>query len=327
MTVSADLLRLAFVPETTPGVTPATPPYLVARITSEGLNYNATTTLSNELNPDRQVTDVIVSGGSSGGDVGFEMSRNDWFEEMLAAVLGNEWDATLPDRLEVGPLLKTYTVEKRFTVDAAAPLYDFHRIIRAAVDAMALNFTPGGPNTGSVTILGGTYSRGDAEIVGSTYADPGTKPVMIGSDVFPIKITIDATDYIGWCLSTMTVNFKNNARAIECLGTVGAAEVVLGRFESEVSAQIYIQDATSELMDAFLLGEEIAFEFTVADSLGNSYLFQFPRIRVASAQQVAGGTNTDVVLAVTMQALVTLTGVAPAVDSCVVITRAPTVPV
>lgn len=326
MTVSADLFRLAFVRETTPGVTPATPPYLVARITSEGLNYNPTTTLSNELNPARQVTDVIVSGGSSGGDVAFEMSRNDWFEEMLSAVLGNEWDATLADRLEVGPILKTYTIEKRFTLDAGASVYDYHRIVEAAVDAMQLTFTPGGPNTGSVTILGSTYSREDAEIVGSTYAAPGTKPVMIGSDVFPITVTVDGTPYTGWCLSTLTVNFKNNGRAIECLGTVGAAEVVLGRFECEITGQIFINNATKELMDAFLQGQEIAFAFSAADSLGNTYAFDFPRIRVATAQQVAGGTNTDVVLAVTLQALVTTTGAVPTVDSCVVITRAPTVP-
>jgi hypothetical protein len=326
MTVSADLFRLAFVRETTPGVTPATPPFLVARITSEGLNYNPTTTLSNELNPARQVSDVIVAGGASGGDVAFEMSRNDWFEEMLSAVLGNDWDVTLADRLEVGPLLKTYTIEKRFTIDAGVPTYDFHRIVEAAVDAMQLTFTPGGPNTGSVTILGSTYSRADAEIVGAVYADPGTKPVMIGSEVFPITVTIEATPYVGWCLSTMAVNFKNNARAIECLGTVGAAEVVLGRFEAEVTAQIYIQDATKQLMDAFLLSQEIQFAFSAADSLGNTYSFDFPRIRVATAQQVAGGTNTDVVLAVTLQALVTTTGAVPTVDSCVVITRAPTVP-
>ena len=121
MAVSSDLLRLAMVRETTPGVTPATPAFMVARITSEGLNYNPTTQLSNELNPARQVSDVIVSGGSSGGDVAFEVSRNAWFEEMLSAVLGNNWDATLAGRLEVGSILKTYTTEKRFTVDPVAP--------------------------------------------------------------------------------------------------------------------------------------------------------------------------------------------------------------
>jgi hypothetical protein len=326
MTVSADLLRLAFVRETTPGVTPATPAFQVARITSEGLNYNPTTTLSNELNPNRQIADIIVAGGASGGDCGFEVSRNPWFEEMLSAALGNDWDITLPDRLEVGPLLKTYTIEKRFTLDAAAPAYDYHRIIRAGVDAMTLNFSPGAAASGNVTIVGSTYSRDDIEITGATYLPPGTKPIMVGSDVFPIEVTIGGTVHSGWCLSTLVVNFKNNARAIECLGTVGAAEIVLGRFEAEVTAQIYIQQATTELMDAFLLSQEIGFAFSVADSLGNTYAFDFPRIRVATAQQVAGGTNTDVVLAVTLQALVTTTGAAPTVDSCVVITRAPTVP-
>jgi hypothetical protein len=329
MTVSSDTTRLAMVRETTPGVTPANPAFLVARFTSEGLNFNPTTQLSNELNPSRQVTDVVVSGGSSGGDVAFELSRNPWFEEMLSAVLANEWDATLPGRLEVGSIIKTYSIEKRFTVDAAAlpdALYDHHRIVRSVVDSMQLTFTPGGPNTGSVTILGSTYTRSDDAIVGATYNGPNTTPVMVGADAFPITISIGGTDYDAWCFTNITVNFRNNGRAIECLGQAGAAATVIGRFECEITTQIYVEDATSELMDAFLNREEIGFAFVSNDSLDNAYAFDFPRVRVAAAQQVAGGTNTDVILNATLQALVTLTGDDPAVQSTVIITRNPAGP-
>ena len=60
------------------------------------------------------------------------------------------------------------------------------------------------------------------------------------------------------------MTFRNNGRAIECLGTVGAAEMVIGRFECEITATIYVVDAVSEVMDAFLNNEEIGFGFIAA---------------------------------------------------------------
>ena len=331
MSVSADLTQLAMVEETTPGLTPAAPVMEVARITSESLAFNPTTQLSNELNPARQVSDVIVSGGSSGGDIGFEMSRNAWFEMALAGCFGNDWDATAPDRLEVGGKLKTYTIEKRFAVDetTAPATYDYHRIVNSIIDSMTLTFAPAAADTGSITILGGTYSRDELELVGATYTDPGQRPVMVGSDVMPSMFQIDGTDYLAWCFSQVVIAFKNNGRAIECLGTLGAAEMVLGRFECSITMNVYAGPDTHVIMDAFLAKTELAFAIDALDSLGNSYWFEFDRCRIEKCTEVAGGTNQDVVLAVTLQALAgpTKAPPLPSVDSCVWVLRAPTVPV
>jgi hypothetical protein len=329
MAVSADLTRVAVVRETTPGVTPATPAFIVARITSESLAFNPTTTLSNELNPARQVADVIVSGGSSGGDTGFEMSRNDWFEEMLSAALGNEWDATAPGRLEVGGILKTYTIEKDFTLQVEpTELHEYQRMVRAIVDTMTLTFSPTAANVGTVAFLGGTYSRDSVPVTDSTYSAPGTRPVMTGSEAMPVVMSIGGTDYLAWCMSQVVVTMKNNGRAIDCLGTLGAAEMVLGRFECEVTMQIYAALDTGVVMDAFLNATEIQFGIEATDSIGNSYWFEFDRCRIQTCTEVAGGTNQDVILAVALQALVgpTATPPLPSVDSAVWILRAPVPP-
>src|SRR5262245_8555016 len=169
MAVSADLLRLAIVREATPGVTPATPAFQLLRATSESISFSPETQLSNELNPARQVTDVIVTGGQSGGDIAFELSSNPGFELLLEGCLANLWggDGT-GDQLWVSDKLLTHTVEKRFTIDADAPVpadqYEFNRVVRALVDQMTITLTPGGPATGSATILGGALTRADAEI-------------------------------------------------------------------------------------------------------------------------------------------------------------------
>lgn len=325
MAVSADLLRIGIVREATPGVTPATPAFQLLRVTSESLAFTPETQLSNELNPDRQLTDVIVSGGQSGGDISFEVSSNPGFELLLEGALGNTFGEDLPDVLTVGNMLLTHSIEKRFTFDpndvVVADRYEYNRIVRGLIDAMTLTFTPGGPATGSATVLGGEYTRASTEITGATYVTAGQLPVMVGSGVFPLTFTIDGDDYAAWCVSNLVVNFRNNGRAIACLGQESANEVVLGRFECEITASIYINKETKALMDAFLDRTEMALAFTVTDALGNAYLFEFPRVRVSAATQVASGTNQDVIMETTLQALVTELPGPPALDTCVQITR------
>jgi hypothetical protein len=321
---SADLLRLAIVREATPGVTPANPAFQLLRATSESITYNPETQLSNELNPDRQVTDVIVTGGQSGGDVQFEVSSNPGFELLLEGVLANLWNT---NELWVGQQLLTHTVEKRFTFDPAAvdpaDRYEINRIVRGLVDSMALTFSPGGPATGSATFLGGAMTRDTADLAGATYLDPGQLPVIVGAGVIPVSFTIEGTTYDTWCVSNLVINFRNNGRAIACLGQEAANEVVLGRFECEITADIYLNAETQAVMDAFLDRTEMEFSVTASDSLGNVYLFEFPRVRVSACANVASGTNQDVIMSVTMQALVDVVTSAGAgdVDSCVLITR------
>jgi len=326
MSVSADLLRIAMVREATPGVTPATPAFQLLRVTSESLAYNPETALSNEINPSRQVSDYIVTGGSSGGDIAFEISSNPGFEMMLEGVLANLW-AT--DELWVGTKLLTHTVEKRFTLDETDPdptaRYEYNRLVRGLVDSMTLTFTPGGAATGSATFLGGLFSRDSADIAGATYLDPGKLPVIVGAGILPVTFTIEGTDYTAWCVSNLVVNFRNNGRAIACLGQEMASEVVLGRMECEITAEVYVNKETRTAMAAFLDKEEIAFSFTANDAQDNSYEFDFSRVRVSGAQENATGTNQDVVLNLTMQALVdtvTVGGGTPTdVETCVLITR------
>src|SRR3982751_763389 len=271
---SADLLRLAIVRESTPGVTPANPAFQLVRVTSESLSFSPDTQLSNELNPDRQVTDVIVTGGQSGGDISFEVSSNPSFEMLLEGVLANAWDT---DKIWVGKALLTHTVEKRFSFNEANPVvadrYEFQRFVRSLVDSMTLTFSPGGPATGSASILGGAMSRDNADLVGASYVDAGQLPVIVGAGVLPVTFTIAGTDYLAWCVSNLVINFRNNGRAIACLGQEAANEVVLGRFECEITADIYLAPDTDAVMDAFIDREEIGFTVKATDSLGNAYQF------------------------------------------------------
>lgn len=83
---STNRTSLRKIREATFATTPASPALKEVRNTSSSLNANPQTIVSNEIRPDRQVTDLILVATQSGGDIGGELSFNtndDEFEEAL----------------------------------------------------------------------------------------------------------------------------------------------------------------------------------------------------------------------------------------------------
>ncbi len=70
-------VALRIVPEVTAGITPATPAFQQLRITgTPNLAFAPVTVTTNEIRPDRQITDLILVGAEAGGDAGFELSAS-----------------------------------------------------------------------------------------------------------------------------------------------------------------------------------------------------------------------------------------------------------
>ena len=66
---------LAVVEEVTPGTTPATPPWEALRITgAPSLEFAPTTVSSEEIRPDRNIPDLILTDAEAGGEVTAELS-------------------------------------------------------------------------------------------------------------------------------------------------------------------------------------------------------------------------------------------------------------
>src|SRR5262245_20704217 len=233
MPVPADTLRLAFGAEAgTPPTLPTPPTWQLARITTESIALAAQTQPSAEPDPSGQVRDSILTGANTAGDVNFEVSNNPWLEEMLSALLRNNWgtgsfDATplTPDELIVGALLKTYTIEKRWTMPGN--VYNYHRFRNCAVATGAITIAPGAPISGTLHVIGGPLDDpDDAEIAGSIYTSAGSEPVMTAPLV--TELTIDAGTVLARCLSQFVISINSNVRGIQCIGTLGEREKVLG---------------------------------------------------------------------------------------------------
>ncbi|MFN3261322.1 MAG: phage tail tube protein [Pikeienuella sp.] len=322
MGVSADSVRLAIAPEATPGVIAAAPAFKVVRATGEGVSFAYESTTSNELGGEgRGVRDSILTGGAVTGPINFELAKDAAFEDMIAAVFGSAWGADPlaigagPDTLYVSDTLKTFTFEKRWNMGAGAPdPFLYHRYLGVVPDTASLTITPNQPITGSIGFVGASFANDNAEAAGATYVQPSTTPVMTAPLVrgISMKDSEGATVFdIGTaCWTNLAVNFASNTRNVPCIGTLGSRESVLGRFEATIDYSVYF--SSDFLVDALVAQEDFALEVTLEDALGNSYLLTFPRVRISTAETVAGGSGQDVVVSGQMVALV---GVAPDVYS------------
>jgi hypothetical protein len=97
MPINADTNRvgLSYVEEATAGITPASPIWKRFRETgSSDLKFENTTDKSKEIVPDRQVTDLFLTGASSSGSVNIEFSI-DSYDDLLEGTFFNRWNRTI----------------------------------------------------------------------------------------------------------------------------------------------------------------------------------------------------------------------------------------
>ena len=87
---STNRTTLAYTLESTPGVTPATPPFTALRVTSNTPSFTPKTTTSNELRADRQTTDLILIDAESAGDTAIELSFRA-FDDMIKESGHENW--------------------------------------------------------------------------------------------------------------------------------------------------------------------------------------------------------------------------------------------
>lgn len=78
----------AYIAEVTYGTTPNTPTTRSLRVTGDDLKLSKSTFLSNELRPDREITDFRHGNKQVAGTLNFELSKETGFEDWMLALLG-----------------------------------------------------------------------------------------------------------------------------------------------------------------------------------------------------------------------------------------------
>jgi hypothetical protein len=312
MTVTAENLLLSIVKEVTPGVTPATPVFLEANITSESIAPDPTYTESEMIRGGtRGVTDTVLTQMSTGGDISRELVYEPTTKLLLETILGNLFGADPHTNGITASQLYDYTtlvslsIEKKWQMDPT-PTYDYHMFVGNVAASATIDFSPGEIITMSTSFVGLSYSLAKTGVTGATYTPPVGNPPMTTPLVTSIVLTDVGTETpVAWmstvCFTELSLAFENNTRALACIGSLQAKEIAMGRLGITASGSIYYN---SDVPLASLLNEqEFGLLIEAADAEDNKYKFFLPRVKFTSADVLATGQSSDVVTNFTLTAL------------------------
>ncbi len=284
--------QLAFIPETTWGVTPATPAFQRVRMTGENLVFSIDNQMTNEIDPTSSVKDLIQRGASATGGFDFELSYGTEFNTLLEHALRADFAL---NTLKGGTDKKSLTIEKAFQAGGTT---HYQRFLGLRVNTLQVNVRAQELVTGRLDLLGsGADPMATTIITGATYANANTNEVMASPEVASITVA----NTVGTIFFTdLSFTLTNNLRAQAAIGQLGAAGIGYGRREITGQMNAYFEDA--DLYEEFISGTAGSLSFALSDGT-NSYAVTFPRSKFTTGQVVASGNNTDVMAEMGFQAL------------------------
>lgn len=296
MTASANRASLRYVAEVTYGTTPATPALKALRMTGEGLNANNETKVSDEIREDRNQQDLIQVGSSAGGSVNFELSAKS-FDDMLEAALCSTWvvDGVDTDKYTLvnGVLERSFTLQKKL-----ADVTQLFNFAGSKINTMNLSIGPNKIVTGAIAFMCKSGARTASQYAGATFPAAETTASLNGAASVTLN-QVDAGTITGG-LMNFTMNINNNRRAQDVVGSISAQAIVAGKFETSGDFETYFEDGT--LYDKFTSMTSFAVQIKMSDGT-NEIWVDIPKGKFNSAEVVAQGTDTDVMLKTTYTAL------------------------
>lgn len=286
--------QIAIVKETTWGVTPSNPAFQKMRITGESLTAGLTTVASQELRPDRNVTDLALVAASAAGGINFEMSYST-FDMLLEALLFGNWTGNVLTNGQSSNM-KSFTIEKRF--DVGDGNFEYFRYAGMVPNTMTINLAVDSIITGSFEFMGKSEEAGTSLIPGASYAEPTINPVLNATRDFASFSLGGLTDCY---VMSMDMTISNNLRSQRAVAHLRGIGVGTGQFSVTGSMNVYFKSRA--LYDKFLKNEGLAFSFILGEEGGKQYKFTLPWIKFSEGTVQAGGLDSDLMCEMQYQAL------------------------
>lgn len=196
----------------------------ILRYTGESLSFDITNTSSQEIRPDRAVSDLIQTGAATSGGFNFELSANT-YDDFIAGAMFSDWSTALPTATSVGisysATASTITSSSTSTFEnvsigqwiksvgrGTATTVEFFRVtaLSATTGALAVTVFPApvaSQAAGSVCTLTGSVIRNG--IIEKSFAFE--RKVVVNS----VTATNVYFQYSGMIANTMAVSAKSEA--------------------------------------------------------------------------------------------------------------------
>lgn len=243
--------QLAFVPEATPGVTPATPPFKLIDILSEDLAMSGNQLRSNTVTPSRTVSKSRRVGAEVGNGFSIELCKGTEIDALLEALMGNIFTGSPLTAKAGGASLTSFTFERKISNTS------FRRFVGCRINSLGLTLQPEQYVTAQFGVLGASEVTGAGAIAGANYANANTSEKLTALDVASLTWANGVTG--SFDLAGLTVSIANNLSASKRLGASPVRGVVAGQAQITGQLQIYVD--SNVLADAFIA--ETKFDLTV----------------------------------------------------------------
>lgn len=207
---SPSAVEVIAIPEVTYGVTPTlgTASGGTVRFTSEALSGTPTTTESQELRVDRMSGGQVVTGLESGGDINFELSKDELYDQFLAGVMMSNWVPGETLAAASTTLTKVSPTDQTATLDITGDTGDFNASGRALLpgDVLVLSGFVNAINNGPVQVISVLDANSISVIVPR---EAVTETVATGVVELPDYVDIGST-ILSWTMSKAYTDVLHN---------------------------------------------------------------------------------------------------------------------
>ncbi len=285
---SGSKIRLYYAEEETPEVLPTTPVWKTTRRVTDGLTENVTTESSTRVVDSRFRQGGIATEAEITGSLEVELTVG-LFDDFWSAVAMNNWAS---DVLNFGgDVRKTYTFVKVFSDINQVFIYRGVRINEAT-----LNIATTGKITASFGLMGTLFERTTTSPVTSPLAVP---ELALVSSLNVGDLTVNSETVVGTaCMQSLALTITNNMEAIRCIGSqkLTATTYLEKIVDITLNTQYMFSAQSAGYIDFIKTRATMPMEFSIEDSAGNGYAFEFPKLEVAEANHPDGGGEDTITI-------------------------------
>lgn len=254
---------LAYVPETTPGATPANPTMTKLRHTSCALTLTRDTLASNELRDDRMASDIRTGVNKVSGDIGFELSCGE-YDPFFEAALCGTWSNNV---VRVGRLERAFSLERQLENIGVYGVFS-----GCYLNTLSMSVKPNTLVTGTIGFTGsGGVTYAEAPLAASPVASQTERTF----DSYTGTLTSDA----GLNMAVVTgldFSLTNNIEPLHPILSKEALGVNMKKIDITGTLTAYFVDKA--LLDLFIKETPSKLSMTLGDPALGAYTFRFPRV-------------------------------------------------
>lgn len=283
--------RLAFIVETVPGTTPATPVFQVGRVTGESLSVDREFAFTDELNGARgEIGGIPVYSAGSGG-LSFEYSHG-MLDTFIQSALRSAWAADAIVDANTETAITVETTNETGTTDV------YKRVTGAQVDKLSLKLAANEKMTGSLDLMGMSGAYGTGIIAGATYTAPSTEPIIAGPSIGAIALaglTVDS-------LISVDIEVSNSLSPRKVLSRDGPLGLATSKLTVTGKISLFLNSTEIDVLVAFQNGTVTGLDLMIGAVTLKKLRLQLFEIILSDVKTVSQSKDGDVIVEASFRA-------------------------